>query len=185
MLLRAHRRLLRHNALALFRDVNVTAVIASRRKTGQEGPSVAKPPEVQATRVFEMLGIVLLRFDTLPRLWAILLIVVNAMALAFVTSPHGQIALVAVLAGIAVMAVIHRRLGFVRLLGIGHIFWAPMLIGFALCMPDRLDDPALFWWIVTLMACNTVSLVVDAIDVARFVRGERAEHYIWSDKAAC
>lgn len=132
-------------------------------------------------QVFEILWIVLLRFRPLPRIWAICLIAVNLGALFFLDTSYGKVALLAALMGIAVMIVIYTRLGFVRLLGIGHVFWIPMLIWFVSAMPDRQADPALYWWVVMLIAFNATSLIVDAADVIRYLRGERAPHYHWHE----
>lgn len=74
---------------------------------------------------------------------------------------------------------LHASLGFVRLLGIGHVFWIPMLIWFALNLPGREDGQAFYLWCHALLASNFVSLVVDAVDMMRYLRGERAPHYHW------
>lgn len=130
-------------------------------------------------RPFEILWIVLFRFRPLPRLWAILLMLVNLGALAFVGTIHGQIALAAMLAAVTVMALLYIKHGFVRLLGAGHVFWIPMLVWFATNLPDRAADPALFFWVIAVMAFDAGSLVIDAIDVARYLAGERAPFYTW------
>ncbi len=135
-------------------------------------------------RAFEILGIVLLRFRPLPRIWAVFLIAVNAGSLIFIDTVYGQLNLLAILAGITVMIIIHARLGFVRLLGIGHIFWVPMLIWFVQNLPDRAVDPLLHFWVLILIVSNTGSLVIDAADVWRFIRGERTPHYVWRDGPA-
>lgn len=131
-------------------------------------------------RWLKVLWIVLFRFRPVPRVWAIALVLVNAAALAFIDTIHGRIALAAAAAGIVVMAAIYTRLGFVRLLGVGHVFWIPMLAWFAANFPDRAAEPALFWWAVALVACNAVSLVIDAVDLVRFLGGERAPYYVWN-----
>ena len=41
------------------------------------------------------------------------------------------------------------------------------------------QEPVLFGWVVLLMICNTVSLIIDASDVARYLGGETAPHYAW------
>ena len=63
-------------------------------------------------RALEMPGIVLFRFPPIPRAWAVLLILVNAVALMFLDTVYGQADLAAALAGMAVMVVVHARLGF-------------------------------------------------------------------------
>ncbi len=127
----------------------------------------------------EILWIVLFRFRMLPRVWAILLILVNAGSLIFIDTHYGQLNLAAVLAAIMVMALIYARLGFVRLLGVGHVFWIPMLIWFATDLPDRTEQPWLYAWVVSLIVCNCISLVIDTIDAARFIGGDRRPHYTW------
>ena len=42
-----------------------------------------------------------------------------------------------------------------------------------------MGEPAYAGWLALLFATNMVSMVVDAIDAARFLRGERAPHYRW------
>ena len=65
--------------------------------------------------------------------------------------------------------------GFTRLLGMGHILWVPMLFW----LWSRLDQiPAhdVFGvWIRVLMTLDAVSLLIDAVDVTRYIRGERQE----------
>lgn len=151
--------------------------------SGTSGPNIQKislgePP----IRALEILWIVLFRFRPVPRIWAILLICVNALSLLFLDTIYGQVALAAIVAAIIVMVVIHARLGFVRLLGIGHIFWIPMLIGFALHLPDATEQPALYYWVISLLVCDTISLVIDTIDVVRFFRGQRRPHYTWESR---
>lgn len=129
----------------------------------------------------EMLGIVLLRFRAVPRVWAVALILVNLGSIYFIDTRYGLLNLLAVVAAIGFMAVIYTRLGFVRLLGLGHVTWIPMLLWFAFDLPDKHQDPLLYWWVLSLIAVNSICLVIDAIDVARYVAGERKPHYVWRE----
>ena len=130
------------------------------------------------TSMGKLLGVVLFRFSPLARAWAVLLILVNLASLAFIDTIYAQLNLAAVLIGIALMIAIHMRLGFVRLLGIGHLLWIPMLVWFAFNLPDQTRN-WLFGWVVALMVVNAISLVIDGIDVFRWLRGERTPHYVW------
>ena len=127
--------------------------------------------------LYELLTIVLFRFRLLPRVWAILLILVNAGSLLFLDTHYGQAALVAVTVGVVIMTIIHMRVGFVRLLGIGHLLWIPMLPWMISQLPTVNHDSSLYLWMVVLIGFNSVSLVIDTIDVVRFLRGEREPHY--------
>ena len=127
----------------------------------------------------ELLGIVMLRFRPVPRIWAVLLIAVNGFSIFFLDTRYGQVVLSATLIGALAMIAIHMRLGFVRLLGIGHVLWIPMLIWIVMDF-SRLDPGSfLRYWLSLLIFMNTISLVVDCIDVVRYLRGERASHYSW------
>lgn len=130
-------------------------------------------------RTFELLGIVLFRFRLLPRLWVMLLMLVNVGAVAFLDTIYGQLSLASVLAAVVIMAVLYAKLGFVRLLGIAHIFWFPMLIWFAFNLPDRSAQPWLYYWVTVLMVIDVISLVIDTYDVARYIGGDRQPYYAW------
>ncbi|MEW8485021.1 MAG: hypothetical protein AB2705_07590 [Candidatus Thiodiazotropha sp.] len=128
----------------------------------------------------EMLGIVLLRFKLLPRIWAAALIVVNLTSLFFVDTLYGQAALAAVVSGLIIMVILYSRSGFTRLLGIGHIFWVPMIYWLITEMPFNDGRPYLTEWLWCLIAVNSISLVVDATDVTRYLLGESDPHYSWN-----
>jgi len=128
----------------------------------------------------ELFGVVFLRFRPIQRAWGVWLVAVNAAAIAFIGHIEAQVTLAAV--GVAVLgqALIYQRKRFIRLLGTTHIFWVPMIAWIA----TRLDtlpegESALRIWLITLIVTNATSLVIDALDAARFLRGERQPHYAW------
>lgn len=129
--------------------------------------------------ILELAGIVLLRFRLPARLWAILLIVLNAASLFFINTIYGQVAFASVLIAVVIMTAIYLKCGFVRLLGIGHILWIPMIPWLVLNLPGRSESPLLYDWVVCLIAGNSISLVIDTIDLARFLKGDRDPHYTW------
>jgi hypothetical protein len=75
------------------------------------------------------------------------------------------------------MTVLHAKLGYVRLLGIGHFVWIPMLIWLGFRLDNILEGTLFRGWILTLMAMNTVSLLLDIIDLIRYLRGDRAPRF--------
>ena len=132
--------------------------------------------------IAELIGIVAFRFRAVPRAWALWLVAVNSSAVAFLPRVEALVTLLVVTIALVVQAVIYRRLRFVRLLGVSHALWVPMLLWFA----SRLalipaEDRMFHAWLVTLMVTNTISLIVDAIDLGRFLRGERQPHYTWQE----
>ncbi len=63
--------------------------------------------------------------------------------------------------------------GFVRLLGIGHIAWVPM-VAWLWTRLDVAPASSLFrYWLLANIVLVGLSLLIDAIDVTRYQRGER------------
>ena len=113
----------------------------------------------------------------LPKGWVAwigaLLLVNFAGALLFIGTVEGQIVLGGIMVGAMTQAAIFSRLGFVRLLGIGHVLWVPMIF-WLLSRVDPFAPSGLFEsWIVAVVVLDTLSLLIDGTDVMRYVLGDR------------
>jgi hypothetical protein len=130
--------------------------------------------------VFELFGIVLVRFRPVQRIWGAWLVAVNAASLLFIQHVEAQVALGAVGVAALAQALIYQRKRFIRLLGVTHVLWVPMLTWMALRI-DALpkEEMAFRAWIVMLIATNAVSLAIDGWDATRFALGERRPYYEW------
>jgi len=114
---------------------------------------------------------------TLPKpwvVWVMILMMANmVLPLFYLGTPEGKVVLGAFALGVTLQTTIFSAKGFVRLLGIGHIAWVPMLYW----LWTRLDlAPAgsLFRsWLLATIVLVSLSLLIDATDVIRYVRGER------------
>ena len=114
---------------------------------------------------------------TLPKpwvAWVMLLMTANMIIpLFYLRTTEGKIVLAAAVLGAITQTAIFSAKGFVRLLGIGHIAWVPMVYW----LWTRLDAaPAgsLFrYWIVATLVLVSLSVLIDATDVIRYLRGER------------
>ena len=115
----------------------------------------------------------------LPRVWAIWLMTINLACVAFITHVEAQVALAVAGGASLMMAAVYQRFGFTRILGIFHAAWIPMLAWYALRWDTIQQDQALATWVALVMVTNAISLIVDATDVARFLKGERAPSYAW------
>lgn len=109
------------------------------------------------------------------RAWLGLLVALNfAVPLAFIARPEAQATLAAMAASMVFMLWLIRLRGYTRLIGLGHIFWVPLIV----LLWTRFDEvPAadvFGLWMRAVVAVNVLSLVIDAVDVTRYVRGERA-----------
>ena len=97
-----------------------------------------------------------------------------AAPLFFLPRAEAIAAIVAINMGALIMAAIHARLGFVRLLGVGHVFWVPMVIWFAVRVGQPDVDGSFAVWLIAVVVLNSLSLVLDGLDIFRYWRGERA-----------
>lgn len=132
------------------------------------------------TNILKIFGIVFLRFRLVPRIWNVWLVGVNLMCLYFIGHVEAQVVLGTTLLSVVGQAMIYSRMGFTRVLGIGHLLWIPMFAWLATRLDIIAAYPELQFWIAVLAVTNAVSFVIDATDVARFFKGERAPHYRWS-----
>jgi len=130
--------------------------------------------------VFELFGIVLVRFRPLQRVWGAWLVAVNSACLFFIEHVEAQVALGAVGVAVIAQALIYQRRHFIRILGVTHILWIPMLTWMALRLGTlQTGEIAFRGWLILLIATNAVSLVIDAWDATRFALGERRPYYVW------
>ncbi len=129
--------------------------------------------------VLEVFGIVFLRFRPLPRIWCVWLVGVNLGCLFFLGHVEAQMVLGVTALAVVAQTLIYMRLGFTRVLGTTHLLWLPMFAWMAFRLDTIVVYPEMSRWLAVLLATNAVSLMVDATDAFRFVKGERDPHYAW------
>jgi hypothetical protein len=95
-------------------------------------------------------------------------------AIVFFGTLEGKLVLASVVAGFFLQTAIYSRLGFVRLLGIGHVFWLALVPWLAARLTEVGLTSAFGYWIAAVVVIDGISLVIDAADVARYLRGERS-----------
>ncbi len=130
--------------------------------------------------ILELFGIVFLRFHLVQRIWVAWLVAVNAAGVLFITHIEAQVVLGAVGLAVLAQALIYQRKRFIRLLGVTHFIWVPMITWLAL----RLDahpvaENAFHVWLLMLIATNAFCLVIDTVDLTRFILGDRKPYYTW------
>lgn len=109
--------------------------------------------------------------------WMAGLPLINLSSIFFLPRTEAWVVLGTGLLAATIMTALHAKLGYVRLIGIGHFVWIPMLIwlGFRL---DQIDPGTLFrGWILALIAMDTVSLLIDTVDLVRYLGGDRASRF--------
>lgn len=131
------------------------------------------------TSVLELIGIVYLRFKIVPRIWCVWLVGINLASLFYIGHIEAQVVFAAAGFGVVTQAFVYQKMGFTRVLGLAHIVWVPMFFWMATRVDSIPGEPGFSTWIMLLVASNIISLIIDTIDVTRFIKGERAPHYTW------
>ncbi len=110
------------------------------------------------------------------KVWTMLLVAANMITpLFFLDRVEARMVLTAVMASMLLMTILTATSGFTRLLGLGHIFWVPLLI-FLWTRLSQIPPTDFFGiWIPALMVLNAESLFIDAVDVFRYIAGDREE----------
>ena len=110
------------------------------------------------------------------RLWLLLLVSLNAVVpFFFLGRIEAQLVLGAFITSIVLFGVLTARFGFTRIIGLGHAPWIPLVIFLFSGLSVVPGDEIFGIWIRVLLALNVISLVIDAVDVGRYIAGERAE----------
>ena len=107
--------------------------------------------------------------------WVALLMTVNmAVPIFFIHQLEAQVVLATMIASAALMMAIFQHKGFVRLLGLGHVLWIPMIFW----LSERIDFASVpTWfdqWILSVIVLNGLSLLIDGVDVIHYAKGDRA-----------
>lgn len=110
------------------------------------------------------------------RLWVILGVLLNLFVPFFYLDRlEARVIIIAAVASLTLMTVLTGVYGFTRILGLGHILWIPLLY-FLWIRLDRISDADFIGiWVRSLIVYNAVSLVIDIIDIIRYVAGDREE----------
>ena len=122
----------------------------------------------------------ILRMPLRWRLWMVLLVGLNLVVpLCFIDRTEAQFVLAAMVVGMLLMTALVAVSGFSRLVGLGHIAWIPL----AVYLGERLSEvPASDFfgvWLRVLLVANILSLIIDSVDVIRYVAGDREETVTW------
>jgi hypothetical protein len=109
--------------------------------------------------------------------WMAGLPLINLSSIFFLPRTEAWVVLGTGLLAATIMTVLHAKLGYVRLLGVGHFVWIPMLI-WLVSRLDHIPEGTFFrGWILTLIAMDTVSLLLDIVDLVRYLRGDHTPRF--------
>jgi len=109
--------------------------------------------------------------------WMAGLPLINLSSIFFLPRIEAWVVLGTGLLAATIMTVLHAKLGYVRLLGIGHFVWIPMLIWLVFRLGHILEGTLFCGWLLTLIAIDTLSLLIDIVDLVRYLRGDHTPRY--------
>ena len=110
------------------------------------------------------------------QLWLALLVIVNfVIPLFFLNRLEAQVVAGTLIASVILMTGLTALSGFTRLLGLGHILWIPLLYFLWMRLEQNPADDFFGLWLRVLMILNAASLIIDVIDVGRYIAGDRSE----------
>ncbi len=108
------------------------------------------------------------------QVWMVLLVSVNlVLPFFFLGTPEAIVVLVGVIASLFIMTTLFSKFGFVRLLGLGHIPWLFTVPWLGLQLGQTMESCPFYYWLLSVIILDSISLVIDAVDVARYWMGER------------
>jgi hypothetical protein len=115
-------------------------------------------------------------------IWVLYLVAIHLCSAAFWSEPLAKAILAVFALSSTLMMVLYARFGFVRLLGLGHLPWVPLL-AFVVTRIAEADGPFRLYLVIYALSA-AVSLVFDTVDVYRHFADRAAIPETWSTSGA-
>ena len=108
------------------------------------------------------------------KVWIFWILFLNSASVLFLGRAEGRWVLAAWCLAIATMQPIYLHFGYTRILGLAHLLWWTPLVVYLFRRRSSFGEGRFGGWARLLVLTNAASLVVDAVDVVRFLLGDRA-----------
>ena len=106
--------------------------------------------------------------------WTILLVLANlVLPWFFFGTLEAAVVLAGVILSLTLMITLYSKYGFVRLLGVGHIPWLFTVPWLYSRLGQAAESGGFYYWLLAVVVLDSLSLVIDAVDVARYWKGEQ------------
>lgn len=107
--------------------------------------------------------------------WVGWMMLVNTASVAFLRHREARWVLAVWVGNVITMMALYEAVGYVWLLGLSHVLWWTPLLAYLVAVRGRFAAGGRFgWWGRALLFTIAVSLVIDYIDVVRYVMGDGA-----------
>ena len=108
--------------------------------------------------------------------WLGILMLINGVGpLFFLSEDVAVVTLVAMMAGGIAGGVLTQAQGFTKLLGLMHLPWIPMFVLQVLVLYQTNPEGSFKLWLIASAAVTFISLIIDILDVASYLRGNRTD----------
>lgn len=108
------------------------------------------------------------------QIWLMALMFVNAaMPLFYYQQIEAQLTFIGAIIGMTIGLIIFKAQGFTRLLGLMHLPWFALIFFLWSRLSVFPADTPFGIWLRALILINSVSLIIDTVDVARYIAGDR------------
>jgi hypothetical protein len=102
-----------------------------------------------------------------------LLVALNMIApIFYIETLKAKAILISTLAWAGLMKLLFYKYGFVRLLGVGHIFWVTVVIWLGSRLSEFSFESSFEICILSILVLNSLSLILDAMDVVGYINGD-------------
>ncbi len=106
--------------------------------------------------------------------WMVLLVSANMVTpWFFLGTPESTVVLVGIVASLSIMLTLYAKFGFVRLLGLGHIPWLFTVPWLWQRLGQTAENGYFYYWLLAVVVLDSISLVIDTVDVTRYWMGDR------------
>lgn len=109
--------------------------------------------------------------------WMAGLPLINLASVFFLPRIEAIVVLITGITAATIMTILHTKLGYVRLVGIGYFVWIPMLIWLIFRLNYIREGTLFHVWLLILIGMDTVSLMFDIVYFFRYLRGERSSRF--------
>ena len=106
--------------------------------------------------------------------WMALLVTANmVLPFFFLGTPEAIVVLAGVGVSMVIMLTLFAKLGYVKLLGLGHIPWLFTVPWLWSRLDQTVESGPFYYWLVAVIVLDSISLVIDTADVVRYWKGDR------------
>ncbi len=106
--------------------------------------------------------------------WVGWMMLLNTAALLFLKHKQAKVVLAVWVGNVITMAVLYEMVGYVRLLGLSHVIWWTPLVIYLFRQRKQFPTGAGATWLWIVLLTNSASLVIDYLDVLRYLMGDGA-----------